>query len=127
MTTQGNNVSTEQILDGAVTSAKIKDGTIVDSDMSITPTSKTTGTYTGDGTDNRGIAHGHDEAPTVILIFRDSGGTAWIWNTGWGGWVGVSAGNDDQDTAPDATNFYVSSGTTNPNQDTKEFSWIAIT
>lgn len=98
---------------------------------SATPT--TIGTYTGNDTVNRAIAHGLGVTPKIVLIYstggvnnaflRIMGGLAMVLyvNPGTGSFLAV--------TAPDTTNFYVGNVTSysrSANDDPYAYYWVAI-
>lgn len=89
------------------------------------------GTYSGNNTANRAIAHGLSKAPYLVIIYRSTGNYERI-SIIPGGYITYhSAAAIDQlpVTAPDATNFYVgnaSSYSASANNTTVDYKWVAI-
>ncbi len=91
-----------------------------------------TGSYTGDDTVGRAIAHGLGIVPRVVLIFSQSGN--YVWGAIRGEIGGVFYNYDTADgiqttTDSDATNFYVGNATEyelSMNKDTYVYRWVAL-
>lgn len=93
----------------------------------------TTGTYTGDGTQNRAIAHGLGVVPKVVFITKDNGSyhfmgisTGYLHYAGGGGSPSVSSLAQTNSTS---TNFYVGASTdtdAGANKSSQNYSWVAL-
>ncbi len=95
----------------------------------LTGITSTSGSYTGNGTDNRAIAHGLSHTPKLVIIF----------DYGWGKLhfiidvqnkmiyiAGAESGVYDVN-APDNTNFYVSHTDYHyANSNAQEYHWMAV-
>ena len=92
------------------------------------PTKSNSGSYTGDSTANRAIAHGLSGAPKIVLIMGDT--TAGFIITGYGYLFEFSgAGYHNSVSTPDATSFYVGNATTYAhtfNLTGKTYFWVAL-
>ena len=86
----------------------------------------TAGTYTGDGTTNRPIAHGLGVLPNFVFNRRWTSTLYFFLNTGrLDVWIDYAA-SETAVTIANTTNFYVS-GTLNPNIGTSgQFVWAAF-
>ena len=92
----------------------------------------TSGTYTGNNTVNRAIAHGLGRIPKIVLIYESASyfyfhritiGLAAV------AYVNAAANGNIAVTAPDATNFYVGNATNYPtsaNDSAGSYYWVAI-
>lgn len=94
-----------------------------------------TGTYSGDDSANRAIAHGLSATPKLVIITRDATAASELgiiitaafvhyWDTAGGGSAGLAV------TAPDGTNFYVGNATSYPrsmNGSGRNYQWAAMT
>lgn len=106
-------------------------GTIPNARLS-SPIAATSGTYTGDSSVNRAIAHGLGRIPKMVFIiggaagwYRIITGQALIWYQR----ASLSESGNIAVTAPDATNFYVGNATNyanSANLATGDYYWIAI-
>ncbi len=88
------------------------------------------GTYTGDGTVNRAIAHGLGSTPKLILILNTTVATYVVIDgtTGNAVCMAGAATSSHTQTAPTSTNFYVGKPATAGffgNDDTHAYTWFA--
>lgn len=75
-----------------------------------------TGTYTGDGTDDRAIAHGLDEVPSYIVVITDDSQTrVCFWHDFNNNWVDTGGNTRTGLSSPDSTSFYIKSNWENQN------------
>lgn len=92
----------------------------------------TTGTYTGDGTQNRAIPHGLGRVPKLVIVITTNAGQMvmnYIDNTTHGHYESGSTTLNDTRAAWDSTNFYVGDpggGHDNGSGGTYQYSWVAI-
>uniref|UniRef100_A0A6M3KUA1 Uncharacterized protein n=1 Tax=viral metagenome TaxID=1070528 RepID=A0A6M3KUA1_9ZZZZ len=92
----------------------------------------TSGTYTGNDTANRAIAHGLGAVPKLVFI-RNETDFSWIHflagTTGFITFITDASTDALPETAPDATNFYVGNATNysqSANKNTQSYQWVAI-
>ena len=96
---------------------------------STMPVISTTGTFTGNGTDNRAIPHGLGVIPLVIFVYSLTAATTnkgVIMGAGYQFAVGGVIGTAPV-TTPNATNFYVSNIVNAAfNNNAENYRWVAI-
>jgi hypothetical protein len=91
-----------------------------------------TGTYVGDATTNKAIAHGLGRVPTIIFIWVAIAGTTWRWVHGLEAALHFLSDTSSQVftvTIPDATYFYVGNPAdyaTSGNNSGSTYRWVAI-
>jgi len=88
------------------------------------PLTITSGTYSGDGTDNRAIAHGLGVTPKYVLIMSLNNYFVGCIVQGYN--VNVYANTNQLCTSWDATNFYVVDTTVQFNDAATNYNWVAI-
>jgi hypothetical protein len=119
------------ILPGAVGTTELADGAVAN--VKVDPASAISffvyGSYTGNNTANRAIAHGLPHAPRFIyIVVEDSTWHAWQLQAG--RLVTQDGGYSSYDlTAPDSTNFYVGNSASYPvsgNGSGITYHWVAI-
>lgn len=95
----------------------------------------TTGTYTGDGTTNRAIAHGLGVVPKIVIIWNLTGeqlhlimsNYVYYDSLGWCAYLSATSDGVFGMTVSNTTNFYVTGNTTNySNQTDSVYYWVAI-
>jgi hypothetical protein len=120
-------ISTDQIADGAITNVKVAAAAAI-AESKINPNPGThaaaaaphsghligsNGSYTGNNTVNKAVAHGLGRVPKAVTINRkDANGTAWGRIIESGFIIGLDTVGAERNavTAWDATNFYVQVG-----------------
>ncbi len=81
-------------------------------DLSSIYTKSSSGSYAGDSTNNRAIAHGLGQIPKIVYIYRSDGISFYMHLIS--GWLTYIAGDTAYSiTATTTTNFYVGADTTN--------------
>ncbi len=89
------------------------------------------GTYIGDGTENRAIAHGFDAPPSLIILMNitDPGSMVMDGATGWFNGIVSLTSTLHQQTAANSTYFYAGKPATAGfwgNDNAHSFIWFAI-